>query len=258
LRSLRQLSSLAERVALVTGARGHVGRAATDVLRELGATVALADLETQGSAHADDPDFFGVDLRDEAAARELIGAVAAKYGRLDILLHCAAYVGSTPVAGWAVPFNEQTVDAWDEALRVNLTSAFVMVQSAANFLRESSHGSVIFVSSIYGMVGPDLRLYEGTTLGNPAGYAVSKAGLNQLGRYLATALAPHVRVNTITLGGIWRQQPSEFVERYVDRTPLQRMGTEEDVKGAVAYLASDQSMYVTGHNLVVDGGWTAW
>ena len=108
------------------------------------------------------------------------------------------------------------------------------------------------------MVGPDMRLYENTPVGNPAAYAASKGGLLQLTRWLATVLAPDVRVNAITPGGVWRDQPTEFYERYVGSTPLRRMATEEDLKGAVAYLASDLSAYVTGHNLVVDGGWTAW
>ena len=117
---------------------------------------------------------------------------------------------------------------------------------------------MINVGSIYGMVGPDMRLYEGTTMGNPAAYAASKGGLLQFTRWLATILAPEVRVNSITPGGVWRNQPEAFHERYKARTPLRRMAHEEDFKGAVAYLASDLSSYVTGHNLLVDGGWTVW
>jgi NAD(P)-dependent dehydrogenase (short-subunit alcohol dehydrogenase family) len=108
------------------------------------------------------------------------------------------------------------------------------------------------------MVGPDLSLYEETNLGNPAAYAATKGGLLQLTRWLATVLAPDVRVNAISPGGVWRNQPEDFLKRYVAKTPLRRMATEEDLKGAVAYLASDLSAYVTGHNLVVDGGWTTW
>ena len=123
---------------------------------------------------------------------------------------------------------------------------------------DSGHGSVIFFSSIYGLVGPDMRLYEDTDMASPAGYPASKGGLLQLARYLATVLAPRIRVNTISPGGVWRNQPEAFHQRYVYRTPLGRMATEEDLKGAVAYLASDLSAYVTGQNLGVDGGWTAW
>jgi NAD(P)-dependent dehydrogenase (short-subunit alcohol dehydrogenase family) len=103
-----------------------------------------------------------------------------------------------------------------------------------------------------------MSLYAGTDLGNPAAYAVSKGGLLQLTRWLTTNLAPKVRVNAITIGGIARNQDPAFVAKYTNRTPLRRMATEEDLKGAITYLASDLSAYVTGQNLVVDGGWTAW
>ena len=119
-------------------------------------------------------------------------------------------------------------------------------------------GSVILIASIYGLVGPDLRLYEDTLMNNPLGYGVSKGGLLQLMRYLATILAPDIRVNAISPGGVWRSQAEIFHKRYRERTPLKRMAIEEDLKGAFAYLASDLSAYVTGHNLVIDGGWTAW
>jgi len=103
-----------------------------------------------------------------------------------------------------------------------------------------------------------MSLYEGTKMANPAGYNASKGGLLQLTRYLATIMAPKIRVNAISPGGVWRNQPESFKRRYEKRTPLRRMACEEDMKGAVAYLAGDLSAYVTGHNLVVDGGWTAW
>ena len=108
------------------------------------------------------------------------------------------------------------------------------------------------------MAGPDLRLYDGTTMGNPAAYAASKGGLIQFTRWLSTVAAPEVRVNGICPGGIWRNQDTKFIERYVARTPLRRMATENDFKGALAYLASDLSHYVTGQILTVDGGWTVW
>ncbi len=198
------------------------------------------------------------DLRSEAATRKAVRAIIKQMGGLEIVVHSAAYVGTTQVNGWACPFERQTVAAWEAAIRVNLTSAFVMIQEAREALAASGHGSVILFSSIYGMVGPDPRLYTDTSMAHPAGYDVTKGGLLQLTRYLAAALAPRVRVNAISSGGVWRNQPQVFQERYVAKTPLGRMATEEDLKGAVAYLASDLSAYVTGHNLVVDGGWTAW
>jgi NAD(P)-dependent dehydrogenase (short-subunit alcohol dehydrogenase family) len=198
------------------------------------------------------------DLSSEEASRQAVRQAIKMQGGLDILIHCAAHVGTTPIPGWTAPFEEQSVAAWDSALRVNLTAAFVMAQEARSALLASGHGSIILLASIYGLVGPDPTLYADTSLANPAAYGVSKGGLLQLTRYLATVMAPRVRVNAIAPGGVWRGQPDVFRERYEARTPLRRMAVEEDLKGAVAYLASDLSSYVTGHTLVVDGGWTAW
>jgi len=266
-RSIAELLDLSGRTAVLTGGAGHVGLAIGEALIESGARVALVDLDGRAleervavlSQHQPKRVVaMPCDLRDEGATRRVVRDAVEQLGRLDILIHCAAYVGSTSVDGWAVPFDQQQVEAWDAAMRVNLTTAFVMVQEARSALEASGHSSVIFIASIYGIVGPDHRLYEGTPMANPAGYAASKGGLLQLTRYLATTLAPRVRVNAISPGGVWRQQPEAFRQRYEMRTPLGRMATEDDLKGAVIYLASDLSSYVTGHNLVVDGGWTAW
>jgi NAD(P)-dependent dehydrogenase (short-subunit alcohol dehydrogenase family) len=125
-------------------------------------------------------------------------------------------------------------------------------------LKESKGASIINIGSIYGEFGPDWRLYQGTEMANPAAYGVSKGGLMQLTRWLSTTLAPTVRVNAISPGGIFRSQPQIFVERYEERTPLVRMATEDDFRGAIAYMASDLSQYVTGQVLAVDGGWSIW
>lgn len=266
-RSVSQLMDLSGRKALVTGAAGHIGRVISGALMELGAAVAILDRDPAacraqskalGSVYRGSALPLPCDLGDERATRAAIRAAIHRLGGLDILVHCAAFVGTTRMPGWGVPFERQTVEAWDAALRVNLTAAFVMVQEARDTLAASGRGSVIFFGSTYGLVGPDVRLYEGTTMANPAGYGASKGGLLQLMRYLATVLAPSVRVNAISPGGVWRSQPEAFHQRYLAKTPLRRMATEEDLKGAVAYLAGDLSAYVTGHNLVVDGGWTAW
>jgi NAD(P)-dependent dehydrogenase (short-subunit alcohol dehydrogenase family) len=252
-RTLRDLGDLTGRSALVAGGAGHVGRAVVEALEEAGATVAILDVVVAGGGIV-----LSCDLADEVSARAAVREATELLGGLDIVVHSAAVVGTTQREGWAVPFREQTVDAWDAALRVNVTSLFALVQEARDALVASGHGSVIALGSIYGLVGPDPSLYERTGVSNPTAYGVSKGAVLQLVRYLATTLAPQVRVNAISPGGIERAQPHEFIERYRARVPLRRMATEEDVKGAVAFLASDLSAYVTGQNLVVDGGWTAW
>jgi NAD(P)-dependent dehydrogenase (short-subunit alcohol dehydrogenase family) len=267
MKAIAELISLGGRRALVTGAAGHIGLAICETLIELGATVAVCDRESAAcerrvkelsSARPDSARPFVCDLADITATRHMVRDVIRCLGGLDIAVHCAAYVGTNKLSGWAVPFEQQSDEPWESVLRVNVTAAFAMVQEAREALSESGHGSVLFISSIYGLVGPDVRLYEGTSLGNPAAYGVSKGGLLQLMRYLATVCAPKIRVNAISPGGVWRNQEDPFVQRYNERTPLGRMATEEDLKGAVAFLTSDLSAYVTGQNLAVDGGWTAW
>jgi len=268
MKKIFELISLDGRVAIVTGGAGHVGLAVCETLLELGARVVVLDLDPEACKSRCDllnkkfknglsiP--VAADLSDEDHIKRAVTETIGKTGTLNILVHAAAFVGTTKFPGWAEPFGKQTLEAWDAAMRVNLSSIFVLTQTAAPFIEESGNGSIIFLSSIYGISGPDNRLYQGTDMVTPAGYAASKGGLMQFGRYLSTVLAPQIRVNTISAGGVWRGQPDEFYQRYIGRTPLRRMATEEDFKGAVAYLASDLSRYVTGENLVVDGGWTAW
>ncbi len=263
---LGTLIDLKGRVACITGGGGHIGGAMGEALAELGAAVVVLDSQAacQNTAERIQKEFdvpvlpLVIDVGQEGELRKVPEAVLKRFGRLDILVNCAALVGTSDLKGWTVPFSEQQSDTWRLALEVNLTAPFVLTQVCAAALAESGHGSVINIGSLYGVAGPDMRLYEGTDMGNAAAYAASKGGLLQLTRWLATVLAPRVRVNAISPGGVWRQQPESFRQQYVSRTPMQRMGTEEDFKGAAAYLASDMSLYVTGQNLIVDGGFTVW
>lgn len=259
--------SLDGRVALVTGGTGHIGRALANGLAELGANIAIVDMPASAGEEAAarlgeswpvKSAMFACDFEQPDAVADLPRRVRERFGRIDIIVNCAAFVGTSGLEGWAVPFGQQSPATWRRAIEVNLTAPFILVQAAAEDLAASGRGSVINVSSIYGLSGPDWRLYEGTSLGNPAAYAASKGGLIQMTRWLATTMAPRVRVNALAPGGVFRATPEPFLSRYVARTPLARMAREEDMKGAVAYLASDLSAYVTGQCIAVDGGWTAW
>lgn len=263
MRTLKSLMSLSGRKALVTGGAGHIGEAVCSALLELGATVAVLDRDAQACAAR--ARALGrrawplpCDLSDEASTRGAAREAVKRMKGLDILVHAAAFVGDTKLPGWAVPFEKQSLGAWDMAQRVNVGAAFALAQETRAALSASGRGSIILFSSTYGVVGPDFRIYEGTPIHHPLGYSASKGAIVQLTRALATALAPKVRVNALSPGGVERGQPETFVRRYESRTPLGRMAVEEDYKGAIAYLASDLSAYVTGQNLIVDGGWTAW
>lgn len=267
MKTVQELMNLTGRVALVTGGAGHIGQALCESLAELGAAVVVLDKNTEScdvvaerlrETTGADVMALPTDLADEDELGQVCNTVLTRFHRLDILVNCAAYVAASNLEGWITDFAHQSPQQWRAALDLNLIVPFALTQSCAEALSRSGTGSVVNISSIYGMAGADMRLYEGTSMGNSAGYAVSKGGLLQLTRWLATVMAPRVRVNSITPGGISRGQPDTFCQRYAARTPLARMGTEEELKGAIAYLGSDLSAYVTGHNLVVDGGWTAW
>lgn len=257
------MGELTGRTAVVTGGAGPLGRVLSDALARAGARVVVVDLDEQASAAAandlagDGHVAVGANLLDPQGISRVVDEVG-EVGACDILVNNAAFTGTSGVPGYAVPFDEQTDEAFAMALSLNLTAPFSLTRQLAPLLRAGGHGSVVNVSSIYGLVGPNLNLYEGTRMGNPAAYAASKGGIAQLTRYLSTVLAPEVRVNAFAPGGIARGQDEAFVERYERLTPLGRMGTEDDFRGVVTWLASDASAYVTGQVIAVDGGWTAW
>jgi NAD(P)-dependent dehydrogenase (short-subunit alcohol dehydrogenase family) len=198
------------------------------------------------------------DLEQQIQRSELIKWLKSGDLGLNILINNAAFVGASELQGWAVPFEEQTVETWRRALEVNLTAVFDLCQGLTPLLKKAKGASIVNISSIYGLYGPDWSLYEGTNLSNPAAYGASKGGLIQFTRWLATTIAPHVRVNSISPGGIFRNQNEDFVMRYEKKTPLARMATEDDFSGSVSFLASDMSKYMTGQNLEIDGGWGVW
>ena len=265
--TLKELSDLSGRRALITGATGGLGRVFADTLAELGADLILVDLPGSDFQTLNETliQRWGVsvenhicDLENQSRREEMIKKLISSGLGLNILINNAAFVGASDLPGWGVPFENQSIDTWRRALEVNLTAVFDLSKGLSTLLRASKNGCIVNIASIYGMYGPDWSLYEGTSMSNPAAYAASKGGIIQLTRWLATTVSPEVRVNAISPGGIFRNQPGEFVTRYEAKTPLGRMADEEDFRGAIAYLTSDLSRYVTGVNMAIDGGWGVW
>ena len=264
---LSKLMSLKGRKALITGANGHIGRTIALTLAELNADLILVDhpktdyqklIKEIKSKFKISIQTYYCDLGKKKNLENLISNVYKKNTSLNILINNAAFVGDSNLTGWLGDFKEQSIHTWKKALDVNLTAAFHLAQGLIPLLEKSKGANIINIGSIYGAWGPDHRIYDGTLMGNPAAYAASKGGLIQLSRWLATTLAKKVRVNTLSPGGVFRNQPEIFVKKYNSRTPLGRMATENDFRGAVVFLATDMSSYVTGQNLVVDGGWSIW
>ncbi len=199
-----------------------------------------------------------VNFESKRDRQEMLSYLSNKYPLIDALINNAAFTGDTFSEGWAGPFEHQSLEIWENALNVNLTSVFEITQKLAPSLRRAADGNVLNMASIYGALGPDMSLYEGTQMGNPAAYAASKGGLIQLTRWLATTLAPKIRVNCISPGGIFRNQPKKFVDAYTKRTPVGRMAKEDDIVGPMMFLTFGASQYMTGQNLFVDGGFSVW
>ena len=265
--TLKELSNLHNRRALITGAAGHLGNVFADTLAELGSDLILVDqpgsnLEEFSNVISERwgvrvfTKYCNLELSNQRA--ELITWVKEMAAPLHILVNNAAFVGTTDLPGWSVPFEVQSLGTWRRALEVNLTATFHLCQGLTPILKAVEGSSIVNIASIYGTNGPDWSLYKDTNMSNPAAYGASKGGLIQLTRWLATTIAPEVRVNSISPGGIIRNQPELYVKRYVEKTPLGRMASEDDFRGAIAFLASDMSRYMTGQNLIVDGGWGTW
>ena len=262
--TIKELSNLSGRVSIITGATGHLGKVISETLAELGSDLILIDRpESDFSTMISDlkprwgveVETYLCDLELPIQRKELISSVVNSHKELNCLINNAAFVGTSELSGWSVPFEQQTPETFSRALEVNLTAVFDLVKGFSSILKNSKSANIINIASIYGMYAPDWDIYKGTDMNNPAAYGSSKAGLIQLTRWLSTQLAPQVRVNSISPGGIFRNQEKEFVKRYESKTPLGRMATEDDLKGAISFLATDLSKYVTGQNLSVDGGW---
>jgi NAD(P)-dependent dehydrogenase (short-subunit alcohol dehydrogenase family) len=250
------LFSLSGRVAVVTGGAGRLGRQIVRGLEEQGARVAVFDVAAER---------FAVDVTDREGIERAVDEVAKDWETPHILVNAAALDSPPDAPAEEVgPVESYPEQSFDEVMDVNVKGTFLCCQVIGARMAQKGRGSIVNVSSIYGMLSPvqelyDFRRREGETFFKPVAYSVSKSALYNLTRYLATYWAKQgVRVNTLTLAGVWDEQPQEFVDAYTARMPLGRMADVKEVVGPVVFLASDASSYVTGANLVADGGWSAW
>lgn len=262
--NIKTLQRLDGKIAIVTGGGGLLGPEFAAALAEQGAHVVLVDLSSE---HVDEiatnlaKEFnvksmgLSADITDPISVATMVSQVISRFDRIDILVNGAA--GRT--TNFFAAFEDYSVNDWQAVLGVNLTGTFLCCQAVGRHMRKSGGGSIINISSIYGVVSPDQRIYDGSSINTPAVYSASKAGVIGLTKYLSTYWAGYkIRVNAITPGGVFNHQDESFVNNYGARTPMKRMAHPYEIRGAVAFLASDLSSYMTGHNLIVDGGWTVW
>lgn len=248
------------KVALVTGGAGIVGRHIVEALAEAGSTVwavsrdraRCAEVAGRLAGRGMSAESASCDFTDEGGVLALRDRILNRHGRLDILFNNA-------VARAGGDLRHSTVEEWDETMKLNSSGLFLASRILSEPMQQARSGSIINIASIYGVVGPDFSIYEGTAMSNPAHYAFSKGGMINFTRYLASYLGPYnVRVNCLSPGGFASEgQDERFRAAYARRTLLGRMAVGEDIKGPAVFLASDASRYITGQNILVDGGWTA-
>jgi NAD(P)-dependent dehydrogenase (short-subunit alcohol dehydrogenase family) len=267
----QSLFRLDGRVAVVTGALGLLGQQHCLALAGAGAHVVATDLGAERCAEfaASLPTpSLGVDLdvTDPASVEQAVRAVLQTYGRIDVLVNNAAVndkVEAPDLDGPGTMFENYPLSAWELSMAVNVTGAFLCSQGFGQVMAQQGKGSIINIASTYGLVGPDQSLYrrpdgKQTFYKSPA-YSTAKGALIAFTHYLAAYWGGEgVRVNALAPGGVENDQPPYFVLNYATRTPLGRMAQPDDYHGAIVFLASDASAYMTGTCLVVDGGWTAW
>jgi NAD(P)-dependent dehydrogenase (short-subunit alcohol dehydrogenase family) len=257
--------SLIGKKILLMGSCGVLGRAHSFAIQKAGADLVLADrpgsslIELAGELGC--PYVF-IDCTVEESVVSGISEAHDKIGEFDGAVYNAAITSEGLASISADPFPEfrrYPLDLWNQVILVNLTGAFLFSREVSKFFSIASSPSLVFVSSIYGVVAPDHSIYNGEAFNTFAGYSASKSGLLGLTRWLSTLFASkRIRVNALSPGGVFNGQPESFVKRYSLRTPLGRMAEPSDITGALLFLLSEQSEYMTGHNLIVDGGFTAW
>ena len=272
------LFNLSGRAAIVTGGAGLLGAQFSHTLAQAGAKVVIADVNPfagEDLAHALTSEGYAAiavqtDVTDPESVQEMVSAAVKAFGRLDILVNSAALdpkfdpqhaIDRSGQSGSGA-FEDFPLVAWEQALAVNLTGAFLCCQAGVGPMLKQGGGVIVNLSSIYGLAGPDQRIYQPpgqTARYKPVYYSVTKAGILGLTRYLATYYAGrNIRVNALTPGGVYNGHDDAFVQAYSARAVLGRMAEKDEMNGALLFLASDASAYMTGANLVVDGGWTAW
>ena len=262
------LFSLKDKVAVVTGAAGQLGGEFVRALLNSGAKVAAFDVSLGNpkgklqNIKSKNLLLVKVDITNKESIKEGLDSVIKKFSKVNVLINNAA-LDAPPNSSKlnTGPFETYPEAAFDKTMDVNLKGMFLCCQTIGGYMAKHNGGSIINISSIYGMLSPDQRIYEykKEPFFKPVDYSITKAGVLNLTRYLATYWAKNkVRVNTLTFAGVFNNQDKNFLENYNKKVPLGRMANENDYNGAIIFLASNASSYMTGSNMVIDGGYSSW
>ena len=271
--NFKKLFDLQGKTAIVTGGMGILGKQFCSVLAEFGANVAVVDIQLEStldfareleSTYGHKMEGFYCDVTNPESVEKMVNDVVKSFGRIDIL-HNNAAGKSNDLSQFFAPFQDYEFDQWNQIMDVNIGGMFLVAKFVGKFMIEQNQGgSIIQTSSIYGIMGPDQRIYDGSLyldqqINTPAVYSVSKSAVLGLTKYLATYWANKgIRVNTLTPGGVESGQNDVFKKKYSNRVPMNRMALPNEMVGGLLYLASDASSYVTGQNIIIDGGLSAW
>ena len=242
---------LKDKVIIVTGGSGLIGKPILKHLKDNGAIVINADINAETNIETND---YACDVTSEESILELVDSVVKKYGRIDGLVNNAY----PRTKDWGNKFEDVSLDSWRKNVDMQMNSVFLICQAVLKEMEKQKGGSIVNISSIYGVVGNDFTIYEGYGGTSPAAYSAIKGGIINFTRYLASYYGKHnVRVNCVSPGGIKDNQHPSFIEKYENKSPLKRLGQPHEIAPAITFLLSDEASFITGHNLMVDGGWTA-
>jgi len=269
MKKLDKWYDLKDKVVLLTGAAGKIGPQYAEILSECGANVVCLDLKEEEckqlekhlkETYSTRPMRLSVDISQKLKVEQAVERVVKEYGKIDVLINNAAYEQLKHVINDQVlSFEDFPLEVWQSTIDVNLTGMFLCCQAVGKVMVQQGYGVILNISSVYGVVAADQRIYGDSKLNSNVAYAATKSGVLNFTRYLASYWqGKNIRVNSLSPGGVFNNQNEEFVKNYCYRTMLGRMADMDDLCAAMLYLISDASKFVTGFNLIVDGGWTAW
>ena len=242
---------LAGKIIIVTGGSGLIGKDIINHLTSEGAIAINAEINVEDAL---ENGVIHCDVTAKESIQLAIEKIVMRYQRIDGWVNNA--YPRTP--DWGLAFEEVPTESWNQNVDWQLNSVFVCSQIVLKIMQKQQSGSIVNISSIYGVVGPDFAIYKGTGMTMPAAYAAIKGGIVNLTRYLASYYGrDKIRINCVSPGGIFNNQNEEFVKHYESKVPMGRMGLSVEIAPAISFLLSDDASYITGHNLMIDGGWTA-